>query len=149
MTETAQKWAQASVDVMYPNDHMAQSMEIKITEIAPGYAKATMTVRKDMLNGHAMTHGGATFALADTAFAYACNTYNKVTVASGCDITYSAPSHEGDILTAVAKETILMGRSGIYDITITKQDGTIVALFRGRSRTISGQLIPDTEETKK
>ncbi len=146
MTDLMQKYAQAAVDVMYPDDHMAQAMGVEIVKIAPGYAKATMVVRKDMLNGHGMTHGGATFALADTCFAYACNTYNKVTVASGCDITYSAPSHEGDVLCAEAKETILMGRSGIYDITITKQDGTIVALFRGRSRTIKGELLPTTKE---
>lgn len=143
MINQSQKFAQAALDIMYPNDQMAQAMGIEIIDIAQGYAKGTMTVRKDMLNGYAMTHGGATFALADTLFAYACNTYNKRTVASGCDITYSGPSFEGDVLTAEAKETIRMGRSGIYDITITKQDGSVVALFRGRSRTIAGELIPN------
>ncbi|WP_135079681.1 hydroxyphenylacetyl-CoA thioesterase PaaI [Terasakiella sp. SH-1] len=133
--------AQQTKDAMFATDEMAQAMGIEIIEVAPGYAKGTMTVRKNMLNGFHMTHGGATFALADTIFAYACNTYNKVTVASGCDITYSGPSYEGDVLTAEAKETILMGRSGIYDVTVTKQDGTVVALFRGRSRTISGEII--------
>lgn len=136
-----QQMAQRTRDAMYENDFKLHEMGIQITEIAPGYAKATMTVTKSMLNGHGMTHGGSTFSLADTAFAYACNTYNKTTVASGCDITFSAPSKEGDVLTAVAKETILMGRSGIYDVTVTRQDGQVVALFRGRSRTISGEVI--------
>ncbi|SCA55499.1 phenylacetate pathway hotdog-fold thioesterase [Candidatus Terasakiella magnetica] len=138
---TPQELAQATFETMFANDHKAQEMGIKVTEIAPGYAKGEMTVTKSMLNGHGTTHGGSTFALADTIFAYACNTYNKVTVASGCDITYSGPSYEGDVLTAKARETILMGRSGIYDVTVTKQDGTVVALFRGRSRTISGEVI--------
>ena len=137
----AQELAQATLDAMFPNDHKAQELGIEITDIAPGYAKGVMTVQKSMLNGHGSTHGGTTFALADTVFAYACNTYNKVTVASGCDITYSGPSFEGDVLTAEAKETILMGRSGIYDVTVSKQDGTVVALFRGRSRTIAGEVI--------
>jgi acyl-CoA thioesterase len=141
MTRTAQDLAQATCEAMFKNDYMAQHMGIKITQIAPGFATGTMTITKEMLNGHGMTHGGATFSLADTVFAYACNTYNKNTVASGCDITYSGPSHEGDVLTAVANETLLMGRSGIYDITISKQDGTVVALFRGRSRTIKGELV--------
>lgn len=141
MPRTPKELAQATLDAMYLNDHNAHHMGIVVTDIAPGSATATMTVTKEMLNGHGMTHGGATFSLADTAFAYACNAYNKNTVASGCDITYSGPSHEGDVLTAVASETILMGRSGIYDVTITKQDGSIVGLFRGRSRTISGELV--------
>ncbi len=142
MTEmTPQELAEATRDAMFKNDHKAQELGITINEIAPGYAKGTMWVQKWMLNGHGTTHGGTTFALADTVFAYACNSYNKVTVASGCDITYSGPSHDGDLLTAEAKETILMGRSGIYDVTVTKQDGSVVALFRGRSRTISGEVI--------
>ncbi|MDV7339530.1 hydroxyphenylacetyl-CoA thioesterase PaaI [Terasakiella sp. A23] len=142
MTEmTPQQLAEATHAAMYENDFKAQELGIEIVEIKPGYARATMTVKKSMLNGHGATHGGSTFSLADTTFAYACNTYNKVTVASGCDITFSAPSHEGDVLTAEAKETLLMGRSGIYDVTITRQDGEVVALFRGRSRTISGEVI--------
>jgi len=133
--------AQATLDALYQTDHNAHHMGIEITQISPGSATATMTVTKNMLNGHGMTHGGATFSLADTAFAYACNAYNKKTVAAGCDITYSGPSYEGDVLTAIAKETILMGRSGIYDVTITRQTGEVVGLFRGRSRTISGEVI--------
>lgn len=146
MTDQAQTLAQATFEAMYPKDHKARELGIEITDIAPGYAKAVMRVRKSMLNGHGNTHGGTTFALADTAFAYACNTYNKVTVASGCDITYSGPSFEDDILTAEARETLLMGRSGIYDVTVTRQDGTVVALFRGRSRTIKGEVIPTGKE---
>jgi len=141
MTRSPQELAQATLDALYQTDHNAHHMGIEITQISPGSATATMTVTKNMLNGHGMTHGGATFSLADTAFAYACNAYNKKTVAAGCDITYSGPSYEGDVLTAIAKETILMGRSGIYDVTITRQTGEVVGLFRGRSRTISGEVI--------
>lgn len=138
---TDQELAVATKEAMFKNDFKAQELGIDIVEIKPGYARATMTVTKSMLNGHGSTHGGTTFSLADTAFAYACNTHNKVTVAAGCDITFSAPSYEGDTLTAEAKETLLNGRSGIYDVTITRGDGEVVALFRGRSRTIKGEVI--------
>ncbi|NVK19415.1 MAG: hydroxyphenylacetyl-CoA thioesterase PaaI [Methylocystaceae bacterium] len=138
---TDQELATKTKEAMFKNDFKAHEMGIEITDIKPGYARATMLVKKSMLNGHGSTHGGTTFSLADTAFAYACNSHNKVTVAAGCDITFSAPSFEGDILTAEAKETLLNGRSGIYDVIITRGDGEVVALFRGRSRTIKGEVI--------
>lgn len=146
MNKSAQQLAEATRDAMFATDHNAHHMGIEIIEITPGFAKATMSVKKHMLNAHGMTQGGITFSLADTAFAFACNSYNKKTVAAGCDISYSAPSFEGDVLSAQAHETLLMGRSGIYDVTVTRQDGTIVALFRGRSRTIAGTVIPHDKE---
>ena len=101
-----------------------------------------MTVDERMINGHAICHGGLIFTLADTAFAYACNAYNKVTVAQQCSISFLAPGKLGDRLIAEAAERTLAGRSGIYDIRVTSQDGTLIAEFRGHSRTIHGTLLP-------
>ena len=100
-----------------------------------------MTVRADMLNGHAICHGGFIFTLADSAFAYACNSYNLNTVASGCAIDFLAPAREGDVLTAVAQERSASGRTGVYDIEVTNQRGEKIALFRGKSYRIKGHVI--------
>ena len=133
--------AKACSAAMHENDHAAQAMGIEITEVGPGSATLTMTVRKDMLNGHAMSHGGFMFALCDTAFAHACNSYNRVTVASGCTIDYTAPGFEGDVLTAVATERQRKGRTGVYDVTLTNQNNETLAYFRGKAYQIQGQLV--------
>ena len=105
-----------------------------------------LCVRDDMVNGHDIAHGGYVFLLADTAFAVACNSYGQNTVAAGCDITFIAPVHAGDRLTAEAAERHRAGRSGIYDVSVRRADGTVVAELRGRSRTIAGTLVPQEDE---
>lgn len=126
---------------MFAGDAATQGLNMSVEEMAPGFARLTMRVRADMLNGHKTCHGGFIFALADSAFAFSCNSRNVSTVASGCTIDYLAPSFEGDLLTAVAQERSLAGRTGVYDVTVTNQSGKNVALFRGRSYRIKGQIV--------
>ena len=114
-----------------------------IGKVAPGRAEVTMEVRADMLNGHAICHGGFIFTLADSAFAYACNSYNLSTVASGCAIDFVAPAREGDVLTARAAERSAAGRTGVYDIEVVNQRGETIALFRGKSYRIKGHVIDE------
>jgi len=133
--------AQAVGAAMYAVDAATQGLDMDVAEIAPGYARLTMRVRPDMLNGHQTCHGGFLFALADSAFAFACNSRNASTVASGCSIDFVAPGFAGDLLTAVAQERSLAGRTGVYDVTVTNQDGRQLALFRGRSYRIKGQIV--------
>jgi acyl-CoA thioesterase len=142
---TPQQIADACGVAMYERDYAAQALDIVLEEIAPGYARMRMVVRKDMVNGHDIGHGGMTFALADTAFAYSCNSRNQVTVASACTIDYLNPARLGDTLTAIAHERTLRGRSGIYDITVTNQRGEQIAHFRGRSHRIGGEVVPGLE----
>jgi len=137
----AQALAQAVGKTMFAADAASQGLGMTLEEIAPGYARLSMSVRPDMLNGHKMCHGGFIFALADSAFAFACNAHNQNTVASGCTIDFLAPGMENDRLTAVAQERSLAGRTGVYDIAVTNQDGRQVALFRGRSYRIKGQIV--------
>jgi acyl-CoA thioesterase len=141
----AQKLAEACGAAMYERDYAAQALGITLAEIRPGYARMQMTVRKDMVNGHDIGHGGMIFALADTAFAYACNSRNLVTVASGCSIDFVNPARLGDELTAIGVERSLSGRTGVYDITVTNQTGAVIAHFRGRSYRIQGEVIPGLE----
>jgi len=138
----AQQLAEAVAEALYARDHAVHTLGIALAEIRPGFARMTMTVRPDMLNSHDICHGGFTFTLADTAFAYACNSYNHITVAAGCDIVYPAAGRVGDLLTAVAEERLLRGRSGVYDVTVTNQKGEVTALFRGQCRRIEGKVIP-------
>ena len=100
---------------------------MKVEECGPGTARVSMQVRADMVNGHAICHGGLVFTLADSAFAYACNSHNANTVAAGCSIGFLAASRLGDVLTARARERVLSGRSGVYDVDVTNQDGETVA----------------------
>uniref|UniRef100_UPI00334108EA hydroxyphenylacetyl-CoA thioesterase PaaI n=1 Tax=Castellaniella defragrans TaxID=75697 RepID=UPI00334108EA len=126
---------------MWYRDLTAQALGMTLAAVGPGTATLTMTVRRDMLNGHGICHGGMIFTLADTAFAYACNSGNHNTVASACHIDFLAPAHENDILQASAAERALAGRSGVYDITVrnlTKNQD--IALFRGKSRRIQGMV---------
>ena len=120
-------------EVMYARDAASQALGMALEEVRPGYARLRMTVREDMLNGHGTCHGGVVFALADSAFAFACNSHGVVTVAAGCSIEFLAPAHEGDELVAVAEERIRRGRHGVYDVDVRREGGELVAAFRGRS----------------
>ena len=124
-----------STHTMMRNDRAARALGICIEANEPGRAVMSMLVREDMTNGFAITHGGMVFALADTAFAYACNEDEKVTVAAGADITFLKPTTAGQTLTATAVRRVRSGRSGLYDVTVTDETGDVVAEFRGRSFT--------------
>jgi len=141
----AQALAERVAAGMYERDRASQAMGMQIGAIGPGYAELTMTVRADMLNGHAICHGGFIFTLADSAFAFACNSYNLTTVASGCAIDFVAPAREGDVLAAMARERSVSGRTGVYDIEVTNQRGETVAYFRGKSYRIKGHVIEDPQ----
>jgi acyl-CoA thioesterase len=114
-------------------DAASEALGMRIVVDEPGHAVVEMRVRPDMLNGFAITHGGLVFALADTAFAIACNEDDRVTVAAGADVTFLKSTREGDLLTATADRRIRSGRTGLYDVTVRDQDGDVVAEFRGRS----------------
>jgi acyl-CoA thioesterase len=128
---------------MYAADSASQHLGITIHDVGPGQAAATMSVVDHMLNGHGICHGGYVFTLADTAFAFACNTYDDVTVAAGADISFVEPVMAASTLTAIAQETHRRGRSGLYDVTVRTEDGTVVAEFRGRSRSLGRPLLDD------
>jgi acyl-CoA thioesterase len=140
-TLDAQQLAEATAQAMYARDMATQSLNMTIEAVRPGYARLVMRIREDMLNGHKTCHGGFIFALADSAFAFSCNSYNTNTVAAGCSIEYLAPGREGDLLTAEAQEQSRQGKSGVYDIRVTNQDGVTIALFRGKSHQIKGEVI--------
>ena len=128
---------------MWAEDNASRALGMTLVEAGPGRAVLTMAVTAAMTNGHGMCHGGYIFTLADSAFAFACNTYNQRVVAQMGQITFLAPGQEGDVLTARAAEVWRQGRSGIYDITVTRQDGTRIAEFRGHSRSIKGTHLPE------
>jgi acyl-CoA thioesterase len=132
-TLTPQQLAERVGLAMLAKDRVAQDLNIRLLSIAPGAATITMTVQERMLNGFAICHGGYITLLADTAFAYACNSYNNVTVASSLGIEFIAAVQEGEVLTAIASELNLAGRTGLYDISVNNQDGKRVAVMRGRS----------------
>lgn len=139
--QVAQALADATAQAMWARDHAAQALGIAIVRVQPGAALLTMPVRHDMVNGHHICHGGMIFSLADTAFAYACNSYNRNTVASACHIDFLAPAKEGELLEAEAVEQSAAGRTGVYDVTVRVAGGRTVALFRGKSYRISGEVI--------
>ena len=141
----AQQLAEAAAAAMFANDAATRGLGMQISSVSEGHATLTMRVRSDMLNGHLTCHGGFLFALADSAFAFACNSRNHATVAAGCSIEYLAPGREGDLLTAVASEQTLVGRTGIYDVKVSNQDGHLIAIFRGKSHRIKGEVIPTSE----
>ena len=128
-------------DAMFARDRASRALGMRIVRIGPGHAELAMTVRNDMVNGHALCHGGLVFTLADSAFAFACNSYNFNTVANGCTIEFLAPAHEGDVLTAVAHERAQVGRNGVYDVEVRNQDGVTIAHFRGKSTRIKGEVV--------
>ncbi|MBS0390748.1 MAG: hydroxyphenylacetyl-CoA thioesterase PaaI [Proteobacteria bacterium] len=141
-----QTLADATAQAMYTRDRTAQALGMRIVNVGPGTALLSMKVRPDMVNGHHICHGGMIFTLADTAFAYACNSYNKNTVASACHIDFLAPAREGDLLEAEAQERSASGRTGVYDITVRTAGGQVVALFRGKSYRISGEVIAGLQQ---
>ncbi len=136
-----QTLAEAVSDAMWSRDRASQGLGMQIQSVKPGYALLSMTVREDMVNGHHICHGGFMFLLADSAFAFACNSYNQNTVASSCNIDFLAPARQGDVLEAEAVERSLAGRTGVYDITVRTRSGNTVALFRGKSYRIKGEVI--------
>lgn len=134
--------ARACAEAMWADDSASKHLGMQLISVEPGRAVLAMTVDGRMVNGHNICHGGFIFLLADSAFAYACNTYNRRTVAQHCGITFLNPARIGDRLTARAVERQRIGRSGIFDITVSRADGLPVAEFRGHSRAIEGELIP-------
>jgi acyl-CoA thioesterase len=140
-SENPQALAEATANSMYARDHATQALGIKIVAIKPGVASMQMVVQKTMLNGHQTCHGGYIFTLADSAFAFACNSYNIQAVAAGCSIEYLSPAYEHDVLTAQAQEQSRTGRTGIYDVAVMNQDGKKIALFRGKSHQLKDAVI--------
>jgi acyl-CoA thioesterase len=143
--EAAQQLAERVAAAMFASDRASQALGMRIEGVAPGRAELTMTVRDDMLNGHSICHGGFIFLLADSTFAFACNSYNRNTVAQGCSIDYLAPAHGGDVLRATGVERSRSGRTGVYDIDVRNQEGRTVALFRGKSYRIDGHVVDETQ----
>jgi len=136
--------AAAVGEAMYAVDAAVKDfMQIELLACEPGRARLRMTVREPMLNGHRICHGGFIFTLADSTFAYACNSHNKVTVAAGASIEFLKPAHVGDVLTCEGVEQVLQGRHGIYDMKVTNQRGEVIATFRGKSASIQGTVIPE------
>jgi acyl-CoA thioesterase len=132
---------------MFAADRASQGLGMTITHLGEGTATLTMTVRDDMLNGFHICHGGFITTLADSAFAFACNSRNVVTVAAGLTVDFLAPAHSGDVLTAAASETSRAGRTGVYDIVVTNQHGRRVALVRGRSHSLAGRTVIPAKES--
>ena len=142
---SAEEVARRSAEAMWASDAASRALGMELVAVAPGRATVTMRVREDMVNGHAIGHGGFTFTLADSAFAFACNSYNRSTVAAACEIRFVAPTRLGDLLVAEAVERSRQGRDGVYDITV-RRDGTVVAELVGRSKEIRGALFDPEED---
>jgi acyl-CoA thioesterase len=140
MHSDPQALAELAGKTMYERDPASQALGMRLDEIRPGYARMSMPVRGDMLNGHGSCHGGYIFMLADSAFAFACNSHNFNTVGAGCTIDYLAPAREGDLLSAEGVEQALLGKTGVYDITVTNQEGRKIALLRGKSHRVPGHV---------
>ncbi|ACU54297.1 phenylacetic acid degradation protein PaaD [Acidimicrobium ferrooxidans DSM 10331] len=132
--------AEACAAYLWEHDTASRSAGMALEAVAPGYARLVLEIDEAMTNGHGIAHGGVVFLLADTAFAFACNTYDDVTVAQGADISFVEPAYVGDRLVAEAREVVRRGRSGVYDVTVTR-DGSVVAVFRGRSRSLGRPLL--------
>ena len=139
--EGRQGIAERASQALYDGDRASQMLGMKIESCAPGRATVSMRVRSDMVNGHGICHGGLIFALADSAFAFACNSYGDNTVAAGAAIEFLMPAREDDALRAIATERWRAGRAGIYEIEVRNQRDETVALFRGRSHQIAGRMI--------
>lgn len=142
-TTAGDSTAERSVRALWDGDRASQALGMRVVACGPGSAQVSMRVRPDMVNGHAICHGGLIFALADSAFAFACNSHGDRTVAAGASIEFLAPAREGDVLTATARERWRARRAGIYEIEVRNQHGEAVALFRGRSHRVAGRLIDD------
>ena len=140
---TAQQMAEACAQAMWEEDSASSGLGMALGPVGPGSSEVLMTITPAMVNGHGTCHGGFIFSLADSAFAFACNSYNQRTVAQHCSITFLAPGKLGDRLTARGREASRTGRSGIYDIDVFNQDEVKIAIFRGHSRTVKGLFFPD------
>ena len=136
---TPQQTAEYVRDGMLRSDAATRGLGMQVVDVGPGHATVTMVVRADMLNGHATCHGGFISALADSAFAFACNSYNELTVASGFSIDFLAPGRQHDVLAARCTEVSRAGRTGVYDTEVTNQNHERIAVFRGRSYTMKGK----------
>ncbi len=143
MTDQNKTIAERAAAAMWDSDNASQWLGFSLASVTEGHATLTLDVQQHHCNGHGILHGGVTFALADSAFAFACNSRNQKTVAQSNTITYLAPGSVGDTITAVASEVVLKGRTGVYDVTVTSSDGTIIATFRGLSRAIPGTVFED------
>lgn len=143
-----QALAEQVSNAMLSRDRASNALDMQILKVKPGYAMMSMPVRANMLNGLAICHGGYIFTLADSAFAYSCNSYNLNTVASACHIDFLASAREGDVLEAEAVEQSLSGRTGVYDVTVRTRGGKTIALFRGKSHRISGEMIAGLQHTE-
>jgi acyl-CoA thioesterase len=139
--KNGQAIAEAVRDRMFSEDAASRGLGMQVEAVGPGFSKLSMIVRPDMLNGFKTCHGGFIATLADSAFAFACNSHNDVTVASSIVVDFLAPVHEGDVLRAECREVALTGRTGVYDITVTNQHGKTVVVMRGRSHTIKGKAV--------
>lgn len=142
-----QTLAERCRDAMWAGDRASKMLGMTVTRVGPGSATLTMTVREDMVNGHAICHGGLITTLADSAFAFACNAYNEMTVASGFDVNLLAAARLGDVLTAACTEIRRSGRTGVYDVMVRNQHGDAIAAFRGRSYTMKGKPLLDPQES--
>lgn len=141
----AQELARAVGEAMFAADSASRDfMQMELLSCAPGRAVMRMAVREPMLNGHKICHGGLIFTLADSTFAFACNSRNLATVAAGCSIEFLKPGRLGDVLTCEGMEQTLQGRHGIYDMKVSNQRGEVIAMFRGKSAQIAGTVIPVT-----
>ncbi len=140
MQLSEQEVAEKCAALMWPDDHAARGLGMEILTVGPGSASLRMTVRQDMVNGHGTCHGAFIFAVADSTFAYACNSDNHRAVAAGVEINYVSPAFLGDVLTAVGCRRQQGGRSGLYDIEVANQAGKLIALFRGRSVRVKGHF---------
>ena len=135
--------AKAAAEIMWRDDNASKWLGMKVEAVRPGYARLSMTVTANMVNGHNLCHGGLIFTLADSTFAFACNSHNQRAVAAGASIEFLAPAFLGDLLSAEGAEQSLTGRTGIYDMKVSNQKGEVIALFRGKSATIKGLLVED------
>ncbi|GAA0576807.1 hydroxyphenylacetyl-CoA thioesterase PaaI [Kribbella sandramycini] len=127
---------------MWAEDPASAGLGMRLVAVGDGTAQLEMPIRADMVNGHGIAHGGFVFTLADSAFAFACNSRNQVTVAQACDIVFVAPARRGDVLVATAAERTTFGRNAIYDVTVTR-GADVIAEFRGRSRQLSGTIVEE------
>ncbi len=135
--------AKAAAEVMWRDDVASKWLGMKVEEVRPGYARMSMSITENMVNGHNTCHGGFIFTLADSTFAFACNSHNQRAVAAGASIEFLAPGLLGDVLVAEGVEQSLQGRTGVYDMRVTNQKNELIALFRGKSATIKGRLVED------
>jgi acyl-CoA thioesterase len=135
----------AIAEELFSAEGTAKAWDLKLEDAGEGWARASMVVREDMLNGHGTAHGGMIFALADTAFAWACNSHNVKTFAQHAAISFLSPAHSGERLEAEAREQSLNGRTGVYTVNVLGEDGRVVAIFQGLSRTAGGPVIETGE----